>query len=84
MKLEIWVELNKEDPYPSRITRLILAKESNLLTSQVENWLKYRRAHLRLNKKFNLNSLNRLSVDQKLILIDFYKHFNKFPKKLDT
>ena len=35
------------------------------------------------NKKFNLNSLNRLSVDQKLILIDFYKHFNKFPKKLE-
>ena len=73
-KLEKWYDLNKDDPYPSRIKKKLLAKETNLTCMQVSNWFKKRRRNI----KSKVNH-NRLSLEQKNILKNHFKDVNNQP-----
>jgi len=79
--LETWFNSNKNDPYPSRITKQTLAKETNITYDQVTNWFKHRRKNNRNSRKIIFSK--RLTTEQKLLLKDFFKNSN-YPKKSDV
>ncbi len=79
--LESWFNSNKNDPYPSRITKQTLAKETNITYDQVTNWFKHRRKNNRISRKIIFSK--RLSTEQKLLLKDFFKNCN-YPKRSDV
>lgn len=74
MILEKWYDLNKDDPYPTLLKKNSLAKESNLSIRQVSYWFIKRR-----NNKIIKFNPNRLSMEQKKILKNYYLHKNTHP-----
>ncbi len=74
MILEKWYDLNKDDPYPTLLKKNSLAKESNLSIRQVSYWFTKRR-----NNKITKFNPNRLSLEQKKTLKNYYLHKNTHP-----
>lgn len=60
-------------------TKKKLAKESNLSYKQVEQWLSNRRRNKK--KKSENNRIKSISIEQKVILSDFFFNKTRRPKK---
>jgi len=74
MILEDWYDLNKDDPYPTLLKKISLAKQTNLSIRQVSRWFIKRR-----NNIITEDCPNRLSLEQKKLLKNYYLHCKKTP-----
>jgi succinate dehydrogenase flavin-adding protein (antitoxin of CptAB toxin-antitoxin module) len=78
MILEKWFKTNSKNPYACLDIKKELANQTNLTVNQVSKWLLNARFKM---KKNNLKTTNRISIENKKLLKDFFANKNQHPNR---